>query len=553
MLLRFWFSTKFILKNAYFKITYVLLVLAIIGLSVVGNYGISWDEESQILMVKWTINFVTKAEPIPGDLKYYGSVFNMASEAAFQINNLFIQKNNPVNLLNKQKGINYFYKRIKIKHVLTFLVSLITYASVAGIVGILTNREYAWFGAVILAFFPRFWGHSFFNPKDIPFAAIFTLATFLGACLVGYYLKADQDDIKLGINRVTFYSLIYGFLVGLVTGIRIGGFFLLFFVGIAHWLTIAVNKKKHQKNYRFWSLYGLMFICWIVTTTIIYPASWSSPIRWFIETLTYLSKHDWNGQVLFEGEFISAHALPWNYLPQWFLITIPGIFIVMFLLGLFLLIIRHKKLNNLQTACIILVLLQIFTLPTIAILKQSTVYDGIRQFLFVIPGIAAIAATALIWIYQKLPRKIYKLFGVVLMITLLSPIVFDIITLHPYEYIYFNRIFGGLAQAYNRYETDYWGLSMREGTEWINNHADANAHVISSDPLHSSKTFADTRINVIPYVQFQQARVTKPFYYIALPRSGFQKKFLECPVVYSVKRQDVPLTIVKKCEEYASN
>lgn len=552
MIFNLFVATKYYLKNAYIKTAIVIISLAIIGLSIVGHYGVSSDEKLEIQMVQWNFNLITKGEPIPINLKHYGTLFNVTSEAVFQLKEFWDDRviNNSISFSTNQKSINNsykFYERIKIKHICTFLVSLITYASVAGIVGILAGRQYAWFGAVVLALFPRFWGHSFFNPKDIPFAAMFTLATFLGACLVDYYLKADQDNIKLGINRVTLYSLLYGILVGLVTGIRIGGFFLLFFIVIAHIFTTLIKKKNYRTFYRFLSLYGLMVISWMTTTTIIHPASWSNPIRWFIETLRYLSKHGWSGTVLFEGQFISAHQLPWHYLPKWFLITIPEIFIIMFFLGLLLLISQLKKLNDTQTACVVLVLLQIFTLPTIAILRQSTIYDGIRQFLFVIPGIAAIAATALIWIYQKLPRKNYKLFFVILIITLLSPIIADMVTLHPYEYVYFNRISGGLVQANNRYETDYWGLSMRDGMEWINNNSIADAIVVSSSQLHSSKTFAKPNINVISHGKFKKLGATQPFYYIARPRWDFQERFPECPVVYSVKRQGIPLTIVKKC------
>jgi hypothetical protein len=44
----------------------------------------------------------------------------------------------------------------------------------------------------------------------------------------------------------------------------------------------------------------------------------------------------------------------------------------------------------------------------------------------------------------------------------------DMWTLHPYEYVYFNRLgAGGQAEASTRFETDYWGLSYKEGLEWV--------------------------------------------------------------------------------------
>jgi len=44
----------------------------------------------------------------------------------------------------------------------------------------------------------------------------------------------------------------------------------------------------------------------------------------------------------------------------------------------------------------------------------------------------------------------------------------DMMTLHPYQSVYFNRFLGGgLAGASERFETDYWGASYREATEWL--------------------------------------------------------------------------------------
>ena len=47
----------------------------------------------------------------------------------------------------------------------------------------------------------------------------------------------------------------------------------------------------------------------------------------------------------------------------------------------------------------------------------------------------------------------------------------DMVRLHPYQYVYFNRLLaGGLASAVTRYETDYWSASYKEGIEWVCGH-----------------------------------------------------------------------------------
>jgi hypothetical protein len=119
--------------------------------------------------------------------------------------------------------------------------------------------------------------------------------------------------------------------------------------------------------------------------------------------------------------------------------------------------------------------------------------------------------------------------------------------LHPYEYIYFNRIFGGLPAAYDRFETDYFGLSLREGMEWINRVSDSGARVVIGRSVHSAEAFAEEGIVVVSLREYDEGEFARPFYYISRPHVALLQKFPECPVVYEVRRLGVPLTIVKRC------
>lgn len=541
-----------VLKERYLSFVFIIILLAAIGLSTVGQYGISYDEEAPIRVASENFQMVKTGKLYLGHLRHYGTLFNVTAEIGFQVKNKFDKLSNQ----NESDSYQYvgngyvvtqFRKRAEIKHVFIFLSSLIAYGSVGGMVGILAGPEYAWLGSLVLALFPNFWGHSFFNPKDMPLALMLTLGTFLGSCLVGFVLKVDPENTKLGTNKTTLYFVLYGILVGLAAGARLDGSVLLLFIAIAHLLT-AVGKRSLWREVRyFWKFYGLMLAAWIVTTISLYPSSWFGLGTWLWETVQFYYAEDWPLTVLFGGQFISARALPWDYLPRWLLLTLPEFFQITFLGGLIWLGLRYQVLTDLQRACVILVLLQIFFLPMVSIGLQSTKYDGMRQFLYMVPGIATIAATTVAWMDRKLARTKVRLVGVGVVIVLLSSIILDMVALHPYEYLYFNKAFGGLKSAYGRYETDYWALSMREGMEWINNHADANARVISSDPIYASAAFAAPNIAVIRDKDLKQKSLPKPFYYIAAPKWQFQKRFPDCKVVHQVLRQQTPLTIVKYC------
>jgi 4-amino-4-deoxy-L-arabinose transferase-like glycosyltransferase len=448
----------------------------------------------------------------------------------------------------RTKYLSRIADRIVVKHPLTFLVSLFAHVSVAAIVGILCGSRYAWIGVIVLALFPRFWGHSFFSPKDIPFAAFFTLSTCMGIYLIGQYLKAERQ-VKIGFNRITVATALYGILVGLLTGIRIGGLVVMFFVVIAH-IGARLGKGNLRKDLsNVGALYVLMFATWLTTTILVYPASWSNPIGWFLEAIKLASSYDWPKEVLFDGRSIPAYSLPWYYLPKWIIITVPLPFQISFVLGLILNLVNYHKYSDLQQAAVLLILLQIFFLPILGIIKNSTMYDGMRHFFFILPGVAAISTTVFARFYEKLETGRRQAIAAIIAMSLVVPICLDMIALHPYEHVYFNRASGGLKNAHNRYETDYWGLSLREAMEWINEQGDPNRPVIVGGPFYSAAIYADPRITLMKLDNDlrENIDVPKPFYYLAAPKHGAPNVFPECEVIFQVVRQGIPLSIVKQC------
>ena len=65
-----------------------------------------------------------------------------------------------------------------------------------------------------------------------------------------------------------------------------------------------------------------------------------------------------------------------------------------------------------------------------------------------------------------------------------------------------------LKAAQGQQETDYWGLSLKEGMEWLDHNAD----------------------------DFAWAKAADPDYYA----------FPHCPIVHAVQRQEIPLTTIKR-------
>lgn len=537
--------------HAKAKLILVMLVIALIGLPLVPQYGITVDEGTEVAMVRRNLEWIANKTPIPGDLKYFGPVFNVLSEAVFQAKEFVVHGFSFKSLdyaqqLNSEASRNQALKdRIEVKHYVTFIFSGITYLAVAGIVSIFCGAEYAWFGALSLAVMPIHWGHSFFNPKDAPFTAVFTLSSLMGAYLINFYFQPDQET-KIGNNKATNYTILYGILLGLTSGVRIGAFLILFFFLMSYLLIWWEQGRKKQLLINFLGLYAFLVITWAVVHSICYPAFWGNPIAGFFETLDYLSSHRLQITVLFRGWDFPIQKIPRGYLLTWIFMAIPLVFHLGFVAGSTWIIARYKKLSILQKACVMLVWWQVLFLPLFAVLRRSPIYDGMRHFLFITPGIVAITAIAIIWLYQVLVTKRQKQFLVGLVVVIYTGIIVDMISLHPYQYIYINRVSGGIEATPNQFDLEVLGLSLREGMEWLNQHGDAGSKVVIGGIPNSARFYAAPGFEVISYEE-NEHKLTRPFYYLSWFRWKNQYRLQECPIVHQVTRRNTALAIIRKC------
>jgi hypothetical protein len=515
----------------------ILALIGVLGFTIFPKYLISFDEEAVIKVVQVNLDSIAGRKDYSTHLEFYGTLFNFAEGALHKTEEILFKP-------SAGGEASEMIYRIVQKHRFNFFLSLITYGAVAGLVAILAGLEFAWLGPLVLLLIPRFLGHSFFNSKDIPMAVMFTLGTLLGAWLINHYSR-QQSQLSVGRNRTTVYSVLYGILVGCAAGARIDSCVLALFVPLVDILLRLQRKESLKQILGFGQFYAVMLLTSLLSIFVLYPASWANPIGWYIEAFKFYYQEDWPHTVLFNGSFIPAKTVPWQYIPTWLVITIPVALLVLFVVGLILATWKYRQFSVIQRACLLLVGLQIFGLPGFAMLWQGTMYDELRQMLYILPAIAAIAAAAIAWLYQMLRPRMAKLALVAGLIVLALPIGVDMVQLHPYEYVYFNRAFGGLPSASGRFETDYYGLSMPEAVTWLNQHRDPTLPLVSTEPMIAANHLADEELTVISYDEFTPQ--DSPFYYMSIPRWKWEQRLADCPVVYGVTRQKTPLAVVKQC------
>jgi hypothetical protein len=201
--------------------------------------------------------------------------------------------------------------------------------------------------------------------------------------------------------------------------------------------------------------WGVMLVFW--------PGAFANPVSKpaaALETISNFTSYD--SPTLLRGEHISSNHVPWDYLPSYFALQLPEVLSVCCfasLLGLCVQSVLCLRRRMPLAWAWWLVVAAIVVPPVYAIFRHSTLYNGLRHFLFLIPPISVLAGAGLArlggWLLRERPRwALVPAFAVALFAL---DQLHALWRLHPYQHVYFNRLAGGTAAAVGRYETEYYG------------------------------------------------------------------------------------------------
>jgi len=319
------------------------------------------------------------------------------------------------------------------------------------------------YGAAILVLFlfavsPNFLGHTQNNLKDIPFALAYIASVY-------YSLKLVFSETKP--TRKTIILLILS--IGFSIGIRAGGILVVFYLGFFMFVKTVLDWMAAKKpDYPLLKKHVILFfgisIAGYLLGLVTWPYALQNPLLNVWKSYQVMTHFPTTVRQIFDGQFDWSDFHPWYYLPKYMAITIP----VVVFAGLIAFFLNTRK-NFTSNQKIQLGLLGFTILfPVVfVIIKQSNLYGSWRHFLFIYPGIILISALGIHTVFKRFGQKIVQL-GVVAVLLVLSfhPVKFMAAN-HPYYYLYYNQLVGGLKGAYGNYETDYYYHTMREGAEWL--------------------------------------------------------------------------------------
>ncbi len=407
------------------------------------DYGVSTDEIFQIDKARITLDYVFGRNDalLTYPDRHYGAIFPILLD----LGGWFFSDSRDI----------FLYR-----HFITFLFF---YFSTILFYLILRKLEYSRLlsltGTAFLILHPHIFGHSFYNPKDIPFLAMWILAMYTLATV-----------IKSGAR--TRSLLWHGLVSGLLVVFRLPGVLMWGISGLMlGWMWIS-------GQFHFRQLAAKLFVFMAVSIATLYvflPALWLNPINEFITFLS-MSPFDWAGKELLLGQFYDLADIPWYHLPVYIAVTMPLVFLGLFGLAIIFLpiqLFRQKNGFHPNSAGPVFALDSAGFSLLVLFIGRPAIYNGWRHVLFLYPMILLVVVEFVnqLWHLEFSPLKpfIGKILRIGIAISLVGQSVVLIsfmIDSHPYEYTYYNWLTGRkLSGTRISYIMDYWGLAYREAFE----------------------------------------------------------------------------------------
>jgi tetratricopeptide (TPR) repeat protein len=423
----------------------VLVIMMLMSLS----SGINADDEYQVDYSKKLVNFYTSFGKDTsalyvedGNMHLYGGFFDLTT-----------------GMVNHLLGLDEHDARYhQIRHLFIALM---------GFLGIwfssLLAKEMGGWRAGILTLLlmflsPRYLGHSLMNPKDIPFAAGYMMAVYF---MVRFYSNFP------GLRWIDAIGIILG--IGLSLGTRAGGLLLIVFF-LAFGGIDFIRKNQFNK----WSLpsiwYYLKYLLIISLgayffAILFWPGAFNNPLTHPLQSLNRFEDLNVYIRLLFKGENVMSDQVSGDYILVWIWRTVP----VFCLFGFLGSIAFYNSSMKRYSPFTLVILYMVTVFPVLyIILKDAVLHDGWRHVIFIYPTLIILSVLCWIGLEHKFrDRKVilYSIYGF-LFLTCLESGRF-IASNHSFPYVYFNAFGGGLEKAHGNFETDYWGVSVRQAIEWM--------------------------------------------------------------------------------------
>jgi hypothetical protein len=173
-----------------------------------------------------------------------------------------------------------------------------------------------------------------------------------------------------------------------------------------------------------------------------------------------MGSHPWQGDTLTAGELVEPKTRLIFYIASWLLVKLP-LFTLLGLITVTYFLLRNlfNQMLQLQESATWALSLTVVTIIGLLIIQRAALYNDLRQILFVMPLLLMISIIGFSWISKKACTILLSVTACLMLI--------DDIHLQPYQYIYVNEM-ARYTDVGKKYETDYFGVSVKEMAHWLN-------------------------------------------------------------------------------------
>jgi hypothetical protein len=169
--------------------------------------------------------------------------------------------------------------------------------------------------------------------------------------------------------------------------------------------------------------------------------------------------------------------------------------------------------------------------------------DGYRHYLFILPPVFLFAGVGISETIKFLRPGWMKS---ILALLVLTPAILGNITLHPYEYTYYNSFVGGTKSAFREFETDYWLTCYKESVEEINKIAPEGTRIYIKREAYIAAYYARPDLSILEYRgEFGSAQEGDLL--LVNTRTNDDERVLKnAPILMEIGRQGAVFCVIKK-------
>jgi hypothetical protein len=434
-------------------------LLLIIGVLAFGDYGISWDEPFQRDYGQAVYDYIAHGDTwmLEGPNRYYGPAYEMML--------LGIERG-----LGLEDSRDVYLMRHLVGFLLFFAASVFFFKLAGRLFG---DWRIALLGSVLFVTSPRIFAHAFFNPKDLPLMAFFT---------IGGFTLVDFLDHRT-VSRALVHALVCAVVIDIrIVGAMLAGLTLVFALAVPMRAKVGGQTRKPAVL----AVYAGALTAFVIA---FWPTLWGDPARRFAEAFIQMSHYPLNLPVRYMGRFLLPDEMRWHYTLVWIAISTPLVHLACLAVGLVAaagcLAGRGLRLPVRRRNVALLVVWFFFPLLYLP-LSGAVVFDEWRHVFFIYPAMIGIGLLGIVYTLEAIRRRFeggarrtaVALVAGALAVGIGSPIA-SMLAYHPFEHVYFNSLVGGIAGADGRFDLDYWGLSYRQGLEYVLAHDPCPAVAVS--------------------------------------------------------------------------